>query len=246
MATKTSNTEWNLQTLEQVVASAELLMDAGVGVSVLDVTGKILFCNDAMALMFSGKPGDQVIGKACEEVAPKDAMRERVALVRLAFDRGMDRPLVVRDIWKGMSIQVVLRRLGPSPMAPNGAVRVVARRECMTCEVSGTSCPQCRPHCATTTSDLGLLGVLSPRELEVAALIGEGMSNAEIAARLCRSEKTVEYHRSSIAAKTGVDSRIKLASLAQRARLIDMLSIDRTPVGGKGAAGINQSIAANN
>lgn len=227
MTTKTSNTELTVQTLEQVIAAAEFMVDAGVGISVLDTSGKILFANDAVSFLYCGVPADQVIGKQCEEVALAEAMRERVALTRLAFDRG--RPLVVRDVWKGIAVQAVLRRLEPSPMAPLGAVRVVTRRECVACAAMGTRCPHCEPHCATTSNDLGVLGVLSPRELEVAALIGEGLSNAEIASRLYRSEKTVEYHRSSIASKTGVESRIKLASLVQRARLGEMLQIDRLP-----------------
>lgn len=45
---------------------------------------------------------------------------------------------------------------------------------------------------------------LSPREKEVAAMIGKGMSDKEIAAVIVRSIKTVEKHRESIYAKVRV------------------------------------------
>ncbi|RQP23889.1 ATP-binding protein [Piscinibacter terrae] len=48
---------------------------------------------------------------------------------------------------------------------------------------------------------------LTPRERQVLHLLGEGSSNREIAARLHRSERTVEHHVSALLAKLGVASR---------------------------------------
>jgi DNA-binding CsgD family transcriptional regulator/tetratricopeptide (TPR) repeat protein len=48
---------------------------------------------------------------------------------------------------------------------------------------------------------------LTPRELEVAHLVAEGLRNMDIAARLVISEKTVDHHVSSILGKLGVRSR---------------------------------------
>jgi DNA-binding NarL/FixJ family response regulator len=48
---------------------------------------------------------------------------------------------------------------------------------------------------------------LTPRELEVLALVRDGLRNAEIAQRLVLSEKTVDHHVSAILRKLGVRSR---------------------------------------
>ncbi|MEM6553386.1 MAG: response regulator transcription factor [Planctomycetota bacterium] len=68
-------------------------------------------------------------------------------------------------------------------------------------------------------ADLGPLSVLSSRELEVLALLGQGMSAKEIAGVLHRSPKTVENHRNAIGNKLGVGDRVLLAAMARRAGL---------------------------
>ncbi|MGH2712055.1 MAG: LuxR C-terminal-related transcriptional regulator [Actinomycetota bacterium] len=59
-------------------------------------------------------------------------------------------------------------------------------------------------------------GDLSKRELEVLRLLGEGLTNAEIAARLYISTKTVATHVGNIFAKLGIRNRTEAAGLAQR------------------------------
>ncbi len=51
------------------------------------------------------------------------------------------------------------------------------------------------------------------------ALIGEGLSNRQIAFRLHRTEDTVEDHRRAIGRKLHIDDRVKLAEVARQAGL---------------------------
>jgi DNA-binding NarL/FixJ family response regulator len=59
-------------------------------------------------------------------------------------------------------------------------------------------------------------GDLSKRELEVLRQLGEGLTNAEIAARLYISTKTVATHVGNIFGKLGLRNRAEAATLAQR------------------------------
>ncbi|MGA9160816.1 MAG: LuxR C-terminal-related transcriptional regulator [Actinomycetota bacterium] len=60
------------------------------------------------------------------------------------------------------------------------------------------------------------LGLLSKREQEVLALLGEGLTNSEIAARLFISTKTAGNHVSSVLAKLHLRSRAEAAAYAVR------------------------------
>ena len=61
---------------------------------------------------------------------------------------------------------------------------------------------------------------LTEREREVAALIGQGKSNAEIAELLVVSKRTVETYVSSVLSKLGVPSRHQIALWAQDKELV--------------------------
>jgi NarL family two-component system response regulator LiaR len=61
---------------------------------------------------------------------------------------------------------------------------------------------------------------LTERELEVLALMVEGMSNPEIAERLFVSRSTIKFHVSNVLSKLGVASRTEAVSLALKCDLI--------------------------
>lgn len=61
---------------------------------------------------------------------------------------------------------------------------------------------------------------LTDREMEVLALVAQGMSNHAIAAKLIISEKTVKTHISSLLSKLGQEDRTKLAVYAIRKGLV--------------------------
>lgn len=63
------------------------------------------------------------------------------------------------------------------------------------------------------------LAGLSPRELEVARAVAQGLSNAEIASVLYCSEATVKAHLTHVFTKTGSDNRVRVALLMHAAGL---------------------------
>ncbi|RBM16684.1 response regulator transcription factor [Streptomyces sp. PT12] len=65
------------------------------------------------------------------------------------------------------------------------------------------------------------LAALGEREREVAVAIGQGKSNAEIAAALHMSVPTVKTHVSRILAKLNLNNRVQIALLAHDARLTE-------------------------
>jgi DNA-binding NarL/FixJ family response regulator len=62
--------------------------------------------------------------------------------------------------------------------------------------------------------------VLSPRELEVLALVGAGLSNAEIAGRLFLVEGTVKAYVSAVLTRLAVKNRVQAAIVAYEAGLV--------------------------
>ncbi|MFJ5230214.1 response regulator [Kitasatospora sp. NPDC088391] len=61
---------------------------------------------------------------------------------------------------------------------------------------------------------------LTGRELDVLALLGEGLSNSEIADRLFLGTGTVKDHISAILGKLGAANRVQAAVIAHRAGLV--------------------------
>ena len=64
-------------------------------------------------------------------------------------------------------------------------------------------------------------GSLTPRELEVLALVARGKHNREIAEELVISEKTAKMHISNILGKLGLEDRTQMAIYAIQNRLVE-------------------------
>jgi DNA-binding NarL/FixJ family response regulator len=78
---------------------------------------------------------------------------------------------------------------------------------------------------------------LTPRELEIIAVIVAGYSNLEIARRFAISEKTVKHHLTNIFDKLGVSSRLELALFALHHHIVAAPSVsdDRQAASGPAA-----------
>lgn len=61
---------------------------------------------------------------------------------------------------------------------------------------------------------------LTAREIEIVKLIGEGMTNQQMADRLFISQRTVETHRANLMKKVGVKNAIELVKKVERLGLI--------------------------
>jgi NarL family two-component system response regulator LiaR len=62
---------------------------------------------------------------------------------------------------------------------------------------------------------------LTPRELEVLALLVEGLSNQEISDQLSITTATVKYHLTNIFTKLGAKNRVEAATMAMEHELVD-------------------------
>lgn len=68
----------------------------------------------------------------------------------------------------------------------------------------------------------GEIDSLTPRELEVLALLARGMQNKEIAGRLFITERTVKFHVSSLMHKLGAENRTEAVTLAVQRGLVTL------------------------
>ena len=100
------------------------------------------------------------------------------------------------------------QRLGALP-----AARLVSRR---LRELGVRDIPR-GPHRATAANP----GALTPRELDVVALLAKGLRNTDIAERLVLSVRTVDHHVSSVLGKLGVRTRAEAAAAAIRLGLTE-------------------------
>jgi DNA-binding CsgD family transcriptional regulator len=99
------------------------------------------------------------------------------------------------------------RRLGAEPLARRATTRM---------RDLGMRIPR-GPRRTTRANPAGL----TARQLEVLALIGEGLTNAEIAERLVVSQRTAEHHVAAVLAKLGAATRRDAARRATELRLLE-------------------------
>ncbi len=159
-------------------------------------------------------------GSRLGEIEPREFFAERLAMLKRLAAAGRDG--VINDVIGGEQVTTHVRLLpeqagvlgvggrvfllmhhpGEAPAWPRGAAR-----------------EQGPLRFEPEHQDLGPLALLSARELEVLALVGEGFTAAQMAQRLFRSVETVNTHRTALLRKLNCQNAVQLAALAHRAGL---------------------------
>ena len=193
--------------------------DPTTGVSLLTIDGKLLYINDQATRVFFEAPSDPatLIGKSLSELGfPEKWVQERLDLFEQMHETG--RSILLRTVWNGKQQFSWMSPIVSEDDCDQKEVLVITRRIPATEEakyfIEGE-----HEVVKSNLIWLGELGVLTPRELEVLALLGQGKSIKEIAAYLFRSVKTIENHRESIGRKLKKTRGIDLACIAHVAGL---------------------------
>lgn len=189
--------------------------DPGVGVAIVSSEGRTLFCNDAMARIFHGPEatGAKYSNLEWRGQFPEEWIRERVEMLKQL--EGSDHPVLMRSIWRGVQHLSLVRRL---PHAEGAGRFLVVAREVEGSHPTELSSTKAEVRESRVVS-LGRLDALTTRELEVLALLSQGMAIKEIAATLGLAPKTVENQRASIGRKLSESDRVRLAVIARKAGL---------------------------
>ena len=187
-----------------------LIHDSAAAIAVFDLEGHALFGNALYLRMLGVSSFEQVRGLTIEQRMGHDMAEERLPILREVIRSG--KTIQIRDVRRGRALLVFLRKL------PGADVALAAFRP--------ADIPDwCDAHVTDVAIapvkhvDTGILASLSEREKEILAFIGQGFTSAQIAKKLHRTIKTIEWHRSAIAKKLQTKDRVALAKLAISAGL---------------------------
>ena len=196
-------------------AGLRMLLESQPGITVV---GEASTCADALALATSTQPDVIVLDL---DLGGENAVESIPMLLRTAPDTrililtGVRDPEVHRQairhgalglVFKEKAVETLLQaitkvRAGEVWLEPTMIARVLGDL------TRPHSSPQPSPEAAKIAS-------LTEREREVITLVGEGLRNKHIAARLYISEATVRHHLTAIFTKVGVSDRFELAIYA--------------------------------
>jgi len=207
--------------------------DPTIGVAVIREDGFTVWCNERAAIIFLGdkaKPPD-AMGKYWREVFPEPWIQERLALLQQVKRTG--KGVLIRTLWRGRQQGSWVRLIEPDPEEENAfahnaplgadgkplALYLTITRRMDAREFAEVSAKRDVEIVDSGVVSLGELGKLTARELEVLALLGQGLTVAEIGDVLHRSPKTVDRHRDKLAKKLGGANRVELARIAFEAGL---------------------------
>ncbi len=183
----------------------------GIGVCVLTAEGTCVHSSPEALRIYLDDPTIETVGRSLTDLFPKEWANERLAYIKQVVESR--KPMAIRQVWRGVQMCMVIRPI----IDCNDQVTniLMLTRPTQTLDSNAEF-----PIMAESEFiELGSLSVLTPRELVVLALLGQGMTLKEIAERLHRSFKTIDNHRASIGRKLEATDRLELARLASMAGL---------------------------
>jgi DNA-binding CsgD family transcriptional regulator len=183
----------------------------GLSVVVAKATGLIEFANESFANDYMPMGLDEIIGRRVSDLFSEPVAAEIMGAI--ARVEGTKTQLVRHVMLQGLETQVTYRWLAEEKRTVGRALVTLQRGFPEPGEDENVEIQQAR------YIDLGPLSALSDRELEVLALLGQGLRVKAIAAQLFRSPKTVESHLYSIFRKTKTKDRAELMRIAREAGL---------------------------
>jgi len=193
--------------------------DPTTGVAVVTLDGVLMYINEQSTRVFFNelREPSSVTGQSLYDLGfPKEWVDERIRLFEKIKETG--EAILLRTVWHGkqqFSWMSLVDAEGDGDMAH---VLVITRRIPATEEAQFFLDGEHEVFHSNFIR-LGELKSLTPRELEVLALLGQKMSIKEIAEALFRSVKTIENHRESIGRKLKKTRGVELACIAHIAGL---------------------------
>jgi len=221
-----------------LLADDQPLMLVGLGILIgdtddLEVVGEAGDGREAVRLVRELRPDVVVMDIRMPGMDGIEATRQATAepdppkvLVLTTFDDdeyvyGALRAGASGFLLKSMALNAILDAIrvvaaGDALIAPSVTRRLIADFA----GTSGLAAPAAPEPDAGPAADTSLIAGVTDREREVLALIGQGLSNAEIAERLVISAATAKTHVARLFAKLEARDRVHLAIIAFEAGLV--------------------------
>lgn len=180
-----------------------------------DCDGRFLFANEE-AQKFLSRSNEDLAGRTWPDVLPARVANEHLMYARIVHKT--NKPIELIGIVKGICLRTLF--------CPFRAVENNEPVLIVICTQLTSLDQQSRlednngvQKVVAEFNDLGPLSTLTEREFEVLACIGEGWSYSRTAKHLCRSVKTIEWHRGILGKKLGANNKLQLMRIAIRAGL---------------------------
>ncbi len=139
-----------------------------------------------------------------------ELLRKRHPGVTAVVLSGVDAPDVVRSAFNRGAKAFIRKHIDPRDLPS-------ALRQAMQGTVSHQTFGDPDESESAPATEAGL----SDRELSILSLLGEGLSNKQIAKRLWLAEQTVKFHLTNIYRKLGVSTRTEAVHIAYRRGLLE-------------------------